>query len=282
MVNYSVKIKIKSLYREMSSTDKLISDYVLKNIKNVSRSTISDISNELNIADSTFFQFTRKLGYKGFKDFKIALLTENFDPGISIHEKISKKDNEILMVHKVFDSSIRSIEDTRKLIDDNVFNQTISILTESSSVTFYGLGGSNAVAFDSYHKYLRSPLKVNYASDFHIQLMNASLSSENDCAFIISHTGLSKETIEIAQLLKENNSKIIVLTSYPLSPLAKLADTVLVTSSEETAYRSESLSSRLSQLCIIDALFVTIMFKKEKKAKLSLSKIRDAISVTKE
>ncbi|MEG0330624.1 MAG: MurR/RpiR family transcriptional regulator [Longicatena sp.] len=282
MKNMTVRMRIKSLYREMSSKEKLIADYVLDNIKKVSRSSISEISSELGLADSTFFQFSRKLGYNGFKDFKIALLTEEFDPEISIHEKISTIDSESTIIEKVFDASTRAIEDTRKMVDVDTYKKAVNLMMNSSSVFFFGLGGSNAVALDSYHKFLRSPIKVNYASDAHIQIMNASLLSNKDCAFVISHTGLSKEALEIATLAKENKAKLIALTSYPLSPLAKMADVVLISCSEETTYRSESLSSRLSQLSVIDALFVTIMFKNDKKANESLKKIRKAISNTKE
>ena len=117
MTQESVRLKIKSIYRDLSVKEKSIADYILKNPKQVSRSTINELSNELGIADSTFFQFTRKLGYSGFKDFKIALLTEEFDAEISIHENISKSDNEIMIARKVFDSTIQSLEDTKKLID---------------------------------------------------------------------------------------------------------------------------------------------------------------------
>lgn len=281
MKNLTVKMRIKSLYRDMSAKEKTIADYVLSNLKKVSRSSINEISSELNIADSTFFQFARKLGYNGFKDFKIALLTEEFDPEISIHEKISKDDEEQIVIKKVFESSVRAIEDTAKMNDSETYHKATSIMLESNSVFFFGLGGSNAVALDSYHKFLRSPIKVSYVSDSHIQIMNASLLTNKDCAFVISHTGLSNEALEIATLAKENGAMLIVLTSYPLSPLAKMADVVLISSAEETAYRSESLSSRLSQLSVIDALFVIIMFKNDKKSNQSLKKIRHAISYTK-
>lgn len=281
MKNLTVKMRIKSLYRDMSAKEKTIADYVLDNIKKVSRSSINEIATELNIADSTFFQFARKLGYNGFKDFKIALLTEEFDPEISIHEKISKDDEEQTVIKKVFEASVRAIEDTAKMNDSETYHNATKVMIESNSVFFFGLGGSNAIALDSYHKFLRSPIKVSYASDSHIQIMNASLLTNKDCAFVISHTGLSNEALEIASLAKENGARVIVLTSYPLSPLAKLADVVLITSAEETTYRSESLSSRLSQLSVIDALFVIIMFKNDKKSNQSLKKIRHAISYTK-
>lgn len=282
MTQESVRLKIKSIYRDLSVKEKSIADYILKNSKQVSRSTINELSNELGIADSTFFQFTRKLGYSGFKDFKIALLTEEFDAEISIHENISKSDDEITIARKVFDSTIQSLEDTKKLIDPESFKKAADILLSSKETKFFGLGGSNVIAQDTYHKFLRSPIKCSWTSDYHMQLMHASMLTNEDCAFVISHTGITKEAIELAKCVKENGAKLIVVTSYPLSTLAKMADVVFISIAEETSYRSEALSSRIAQLAIIDAIFVIVMFHDEKRSNEALKNIRHAIAKTKE
>ena len=78
-------VRIKAAYRDMGAKDKEIANYVLSNLQEVSRSSISDLSSHLDMADSTIFQFTKRLGYEGFRDFKIALLTEENDP----QEKVS-------------------------------------------------------------------------------------------------------------------------------------------------------------------------------------------------
>lgn len=282
MAQESVRLKIKSIYRDLSVKEKSIADYILKNTKQVSRSTINELANELGIADSTFFQFTRKLGYSGFKDFKIALLTEEFDAEISIHENISKADDEITMAKKVFDSTIQSLEDTKKLIDADSFKKAAHLLLSAKKTCFFGLGGSNVVAQDTYHKFLRSPIQCSWTSDYHMQLMQASMLTNEDCALLISHTGITKEAIELAQCVKESGAKLIVLTSYPLSTLAKIADVVLISTAEETSYRSEALSSRIAQLAIIDALFVIVMFHDEKRSNKALKKMRHAIAKTKD
>lgn len=280
--NLSVKMRIKSAYRDMNPREQQIADYILENIKLVSRSTISDLSRTLGIADSTVYQFTKKLGYEGFKDFKISLLTEEFDPEISIHEKIYKKDSDADKIKKVFDSSIKALRDTQNVCDSRTFSDAARAMITAGKVCFFGVGGSNAVALDSYHKFMRSPVNCSFVSDYHMQRMSAGLLTEHDCAFIISHTGLTKEALEIARIVKENCVPLIVLTSYPLSPLAKMADFVLISTSEETTYRSESLSSRLSQLCIIDSLFVLVMYNDEAQSNSALQKIRHAIASTKE
>lgn len=282
MQKQPIRLKIKTLYRDLSKKEKMIADYILKNPKKASRSTINEIANELNIADSTFFQFTKKLGFDGFRDFRNDLLTEEFDSEISIHENISKKDDSLLMAKKVFDSSIQALEDTKKLLIGNELTKAVQIILESEITTFFGIGGSSITAMDAYHKFMRSPIKCQHSTDYHIQLMQASLLTKHDCAFLISHTGLTNEAIKIAEVAKENGTKLIVVTSYPLSILAKMADVVFISSSEETGYRSESLSSRISQLCITDAIFVMVMFHNEASASTSLHKVRSVIYPTKE
>ena len=282
MKQNSVRLQIKAIYKGLSDKEKTIADYILKNPKEVSRSTINEIAEKLAVADSTFFQFTRKLGYSGFKDFKIALLTDEFDATISIHENINKNDDAPTIAQKVFDSSIQSLNDTRKLLTKENLNKATKILLNAGIVKFFGLGGSAVIAEDTYHKFLRSPVHVQFVSDYHMQLMEASLLGKNDCAFVFSHTGSTKGAIDIAKIAKENHAKVIVITSYPLSTLAKMADVVFISSSEEISYRSEALSSRISQLGIIDALFVNVMFNDEHKSNTSLKKIRSAIKDTRE
>lgn len=279
--NKTAKIRIKQLYRTMSPKEKLIADYVLKDGNDFSRKSISDISYELGVADSTIFQFTKKLGYDGFRDFKITLVSEESDFKSTVHENVLRGDDLEAVINKVFDSAKQTILDTKKMSDISEYRKSIDILVQSERLFIFGVGGSNAVAMDAYHKFLRSPIFPIYSTDAHIQLMNASLITEKDCALIVCHTGLTIDILNMAQLIKENKAKIISITSYPISPLGDLSDAILTTYSEETNYRSESLASRISQLAIIDALFVALSVKNEKKSLDSLKKIRKAIATTK-
>ncbi|MFV0381518.1 MAG: MurR/RpiR family transcriptional regulator [Breznakia sp.] len=277
MQHQPIRLQIKAIYRDLSKTEKLIAEYVLENPTRTARKTINEISNDLNIADSTFFQFTKTLGYSGFKDFKLALLTEEYDPSISIHEHIEQNDDEITMANKVFDSTNQSILDTKQLLDTDSLKKAATILSASQIVTFFGIGGSALVAGDAFHKFLRSPLKVQHSFDYHIQLMIASLLTKQDSAIIISHTGLTKEAIEIAKVVKERGAKLILITSYTKTSLAKMADVLFISAAEETEYRSEALTSRISQMTIIDALLVIVMFRNQKEANTSLEKVRKVI-----
>jgi len=201
---------------------------------------------------------------------------------ISIHENIQKSDNELTMAQKVFDSNMTTLTDTKNLLKEEDLKLAAAMINQSKRLFFFGVGGSEIVATDAYHKFLRSPITVFHSSDYHIQLMEASLLTPDDCGIFISHTGKSRETIELAQVAKNNGAKIIVITSHAASPLAKLGDVVFISISEETEFRSEALASRIAQLSIMDSLYVILMFINRDKAQQSIAKIRRSISKIKE
>ena len=72
---------------------------------------------------------------------------------------------------------------------------------------------------------------------------------------------------------------MIAITNYAKSPLSKLADVSLYTVSQETAFRSEALASRIAELSLIDALFTAVMMRRGEAARASLQQMREAISL---
>lgn len=278
-----IHLQIKSMYKHFSPKEQAIADYILKNPNKVSHSSISDLSAELGIADSTFFQFTKTLGFNGFKDFKMALLKQENDlTAVTIHENVQKDDSELTMAQKVFDSNMTTLTDTKKLLKEEDLKKAVKMISESRQLYFFGVGGSEIVATDAYHKFLRSPISVGHSTDYHIQLMEASLLTDEDCALFISHSGKSKETIHMAEAVKKAGTKVIIITSQANSPLAKLGDVVFISISEEIEFRSEALASRIAQLSIIDSLYVILMFYNSKNAQETISKVRKVILSLKE
>ncbi|WP_368986246.1 MurR/RpiR family transcriptional regulator [Caldifermentibacillus hisashii] len=272
--------QIRSHYARLSEKEKKIADYILNNPENIIHNTINDVAEDLNVADATVFRFCKRIGFKGFQAMKITLAAEIIEPIQQIHEEISESDDERTVMEKVFQSNIHTLKSTLNLIDETAIEQAVDLLLKADRVDFYGTGGSAVIAMDAYHKFIRTGIKVFTFMDSHFQIMSASQLTKHDVAVVISHSGTNKDTMNILKTAKKNGAKIIGITGYPKSPLAKNSDVVLYTSAEETEYRSEALSSRIAQLSLIDALYVNVMKLNKEKAKKSLDKIREAIVVT--
>ncbi|PAD23017.1 RpiR family transcriptional regulator [Terribacillus saccharophilus] len=272
---------IRSHYPRLSEKEKKIADFILEHPEKIVHQTISQVADQLEVADATVSRFCKRIGYKGFQALKIALAPEIIAPNKMLHEDVNDTDEAIMVAEKIFQSNIRTLENTLQVLNKAELEQAVTLLLEARRVEFYGFGGSNMVAMDAYHKFVRSGVPAFAFPDAHLQLMSASQLTNQDVAFIFSHSGASKDAYLLLQTVKKTGAKTIAITGFPKSPIGQQVNIALHTSSEETDYRSEALASRIAQLSIIDALYVTVIMRQKEKAQTSVEKVRNAIAATK-
>lgn len=270
---------IRSNYGKFSEKEKKIADYILQDPQKIIHHTINQVADELNVAESTVFRFCQRVGFKGYQALKIALAAEIVTPMKDIHEKISDGDSVGMVTEKVFRSNVKTLEDTLHIMDSHIMEKVVETILKADRIFFFGSGGSAVVALDAYHKFIRSGLNVNSTLDAHMQLMAASQLTKKDVAILISHSGSTKDILDVLQVLKDKEVKIISITNFAKSPLTKEADIALYTVAEETDFRSEALSSRIAQLSIVDALYTNIMIARKDLGNKALKNMRNAISV---
>ncbi|OAS82853.1 MULTISPECIES: MurR/RpiR family transcriptional regulator [Metabacillus] len=272
-------VTVRKMYPKFSITERKIADYILKNPNKIIHSSINQLAEDLDVADSTVFRFCKRIGYKGYQAMKIALASEVVSPLQDIHEKVDAGDSVETIATKVFRTNIKTIEDSLSIFNEEQLQLAVDGIVASDSIHFFGSGGSSIIALDAFHKLVRTGLKVNAVIDTHFQLMAASQMSKNDCAVLISHSGSSKDILHILNVVKSTGAKTIAITNYAKSPLSAAVDIPLYTVSEETEYRSEALSSRIAQLTLIDVLYVNILMKRGSEGQDALKKMREAITV---
>ncbi|MBR3320395.1 MAG: MurR/RpiR family transcriptional regulator [Exiguobacterium sp.] len=271
--------RIRGAYSTLSKKEQRIADYILKQPEKIIHHTINQVADDLDVAESTVFRFCQRVGFKGYQALKIALASDVVAPLQDIHEDITETDTALEIAEKIFSTNGKTIESTRQILEGTSLEKTIELFLGARRIEFFGSGGSAVVALDAYHKFVRSGLQVSAILESHMQLMSASQLTTADVAVVISHSGASKETLDIAKLLKEKGVPMIAITNYAKSPLSKLADVSLYTISQETAFRSEALASRIAELSLIDALFTAVMMRRGEAARASLQQMREAISL---
>ncbi|WP_332634822.1 MurR/RpiR family transcriptional regulator [Halalkalibacter flavus] len=272
-------VSIRTQYPRFSVTERKIADYILINPTKIIHSSINQIAEDLNVADSTVFRFCKRIGFKGYQAMKIALASEVVTPIQDIHESVDEGDTVKAIASKVFKSNMKTIEDTLVVLDEEQLERAVDAIAGADTTYFFGSGGSSLIALDAFHKLIRTGLRVQTVSDSHFQQMLASQMTKNDCAVFISHSGATKEILQALNVVKSTGATMIAITNYAKSPLSMGVDISLFTVSEETEYRSEALSSRIAQLSVIDALYVNILLKRGTEGQKALNKMREAITV---
>lgn len=273
------KSSIKSHYDTLSRSEKSIADFMTAQPLSASKMSIQEVSAATATSVATLSRFAKHIGYQSYQELKFSLAQVEKKQEI-LFETLTPDDSVLTVSQKVFSANIHSLEATKNFLKEKELNQALHFLTISEKTDFFGLGGSSIVAVDAFHKFLRTPLNCDYQSDFHMQLMAATKLTKKDCAVVISHTGNNQDTLRIVDILRSNEVPIIVITSHAGSELARLATVSFISISEETSYRSEALSSVLSQLSIIDSLYVCYSVSHNQDTTKTADKIRETIQST--
>lgn len=276
--------KITREYRFYSDVEKKVADYFLENSTILMKQTIAKLSEEIGVSQTTIFKFVKKLGFDGFQDFKISLaMNQKSDasPVLTAYTDITNKDKSIEIANKLIDSNIKSMQYLARSISQEKIDNVTSLIENSEFIHFLGLGGSSVVAYDGYQKFLRTAYRTDFTFDYHLQLMSITKFTNKDIVFIFSHSGQSVETLNLAEKIAETEANLIVLTGNPNTELVKLADESITIYSEESKFRTESLSSRILYLTVMDIIYVNLMYKNEKNSLKSMNKIRSVLAISK-
>ena len=273
---------IRTKYNLLSKTQKTIADYILDNPDATILLSITELANYCSTSETTVMRFLKKLDYDSYQIFRVNLAKELIDsPSETINEEIAEGDSTSDIKRKVIKHTNTAVSDLEYSINQKDIDQCAEMILNARRVTFFGIGASSAVAIDALHKFGKIGLNVNGFKDSHLMNIHCSHMTSEDVLFVVSHTGESVEVLNAVSLAKENGAKIISLTSFSNSSLAKKSDVFLSSSTNDKKYHSEAMASRIVQLVIVDILYLSVFMQNEAKFYKALNQSRIAVSLNK-
>lgn len=257
--------EIRVKYNTLSKNQKLVANYILENRNKCMRMTLSELGKECSLSETTIIRFINKLDYTSYQDFRLDMAQDLSRQDVVENEETAKGYQDIKSTdtieevkQKVISTASSAISDISKLVDLNKITDATKLIEKARRIMFFGAGGSGVIATDVYHKFLRCGKNVVNESNSHIALIQASQLTAEDLLILISHEGESKEVLECGRLAQKQGAKVLGITSYMNSDLAKLADLCIFSSTNDSAYYTDAMVSRLVQLVIMDMVFIII------------------------
>ncbi len=276
-----LQARIHSYLNSFTKAEKKVAEFVLQKTEDLMYLSITELAEKADVGETSVLRFCRKLGFKGYQDFKLSVAKESMNPVSEIDGEISENDAIEVTMQKITRNNINVIQETMSLLDPASLEKAVNAVWHADKVHFYGVGTSGITALDAKSKFMRIGFPVDAIADSHFQSMAAATLSDKDVAIGITVSGSTKDTIDSLKMARENGAYTIALTHYARSPITKLADVVLLTSGKESPLQGGSLASKIAQLHVIDMLFMGIflkqkdhaMYYREKTAKAVLNKI---------
>ena len=141
--------KIQSM--QLTKTDRRIADYILEHMDSMGFQTLTSLSIEIGISDTSIIRFIRKLGFRGYAEFRqemgkrIAMEYSRDKNGLSLSEKFASTKESLQqesLIHDVMQRTMENLEKSLSKLDNETIHMIADLITESKRKYVVGFRGT--------------------------------------------------------------------------------------------------------------------------------------------
>ncbi len=250
-----------------SKGQRLIAGFITEHYDKAAFMTAAKLGNTVGVSESTVVRFATELGYDGYPKMQKAMqemirdkltsvqrieVTQSRISGGNVLENVLSKDIEKIR---------RTIEETSK--ED--FENAVNAIAKARTIYIFAVRSSAALAsfLGYYYSLIFENVKIinNYGeTEIYEKLFRIS---SDDVIIGISFPRYSNAAIQALTFAKRRGAGVIALTDSASSPIAAVADHVLIAKSDMAAV----VDSLVAPLSMINALIVATVLRMDDEVK---------------
>ena len=238
----------------MSNVERRLAEVILKDPRQFVSYSLGELAELAQVSQGSIINFANKFCGGGFPALKMevaASLPHVSDTPFSV---VTDGDSLKEMLQKTTESIGDALKNTSALNDEETLRAVGDLILGAKKVEIYGIFRSAVVATDFYFQLLQLGIPATFVSDVLTCAVSASMLGEGSLVIAISSSGQTQDVIDAVRLAKANGVPVITITAHKASPLAQLADRVLIAAPSGNARSANANEVRLSQLALTDAL----------------------------
>lgn len=255
--------KVRTMAPSMTRSMQRVAETVAQDPAGCAQLTVTGLAERTGTSEATVVRTSRLLGYPGYRDLRLALagLAAQQESGAApaVTADIAVDDPIRDVVAKLAGDEQQTLADTAANLDTSQVEAAVSALVSARRVDVYGVGASNLVSQDLAQKLLRIGIVAHAHADPHLAVTTAVQLEAGDVALAVTHSGRTVDVIEPLRVAFDQGATTIAVTGRADGEITQYADHVLTTSiARESELRPAAMSSRTSQLLVIDCLFIGV------------------------
>jgi DNA-binding MurR/RpiR family transcriptional regulator len=271
-------VRLREIMNDITPSERKVADFILSHPERLGGMSVAQLSQESGGSQAAVIRLCKSAGFKGYQELMLKVVGDLQEDGPSHgYQEINGDDSIERFIETVSNNNIQSIRDTVKIMNPASVQKAIDALHRAKRIYFYGIGASNLIAMDAQNKFVRINRVCFSFADSDMQLVSSVMLTNEDVVVGISYSGETGTVVECMKKARESGATTISITRYGNTTVSKLADIPLHISSTETEIRSGATSSRITQLNMIDILYLGVASREYENSVSYLEKSRDVV-----
>ncbi|MGD9481290.1 UNVERIFIED_ORG: MurR/RpiR family transcriptional regulator (plasmid) [Roseateles sp. XES5] len=261
---------------KLSGLDRKLAQITIDDVDFVMNASIGELAERVGVSPPTVTRFCRRLGCKGFPDFKVQLAKLTYvglryvkpevpteTPDEVAKDIIAKAQNAMFQLHRQLDVS--ALETAARLLRGAAF------------IHAFGASGNSAMIVNELHNRLfRLGCRIHASNDHNMNAMLSAAAQPGTVVFGSSFTGRDPALVHCLDLLRQRGVPTIVITQSG-SPVAAAADVVIAIDLPEGKNIFRPTSTRYAYLAVIDMLANLVAYADRPKSLKTLRSIKEEL-----
>jgi len=271
---------VRAVLPSLTPSGRRIAELILHDPATVAAHTITELSAVSGVSEATIVRTARSLGFAGYPPLRLALAAAAAHTGDGdrlVPGDLGPDDPLSDVITKVTRAETEALSDTGRQLSPELLAPVVDAIARARRVDVYGVAASGLVAADMAQKLLRIGILSHAFSDAHLALTSSALLRTGDVAVGVSTSGETPDVLEPIRRAAAAGAYTVAVTNNPRSALAAAAELTLVSAGRETAYRPAALASRISQLLVVDCIFVGVAQRTFETSQPAIQDTRDAV-----
>lgn len=268
---------VQSALSGLTKAEQKVAELVLQDAEFVMFASVTDVAERAQVGETTVIRVCRKLGYRGYQEFKLAIAQHSAEPLPTSGEPIESFDSLETVLQKIAFYNAQTLQDTATLLSAQRVEEAARQVLQARHVYIFGVGSSGITALDLQYRLMRIGIHANCEADAHKIAMLCALATPEDVVIGISASGSTKDLIEALTIAKRNDAPILCVTNHARSPITQLAGLALLTAAREAPLQGGAVGTKIAQMHVVDALASAIARLDQDRALRALEKTAEAV-----
>jgi DNA-binding MurR/RpiR family transcriptional regulator len=266
-VTGDVAARIRSLLPSLVPAEQNVAQVLLGRAADAADLSSQQVAELAGTSRATVVRASQSLGFSGYQQLRVLLAR---DAALAIRRQAGRAEAGVDLgqqgldgvahaTYRRFDQVRDSADQMTALLTPDRIEDAVHRLADAGRILVVGHGLSRSLAIDAAARLVRLGLVVDQLTDRIDQLIVTRLLDRRDVVLIISGSGSHTDSLAVAREARASGAQLIVVTAFARSPIAELADVLLIVGMPNSSFISELTdTTRIPQVILVEGLMASL------------------------
>lgn len=201
-----------------SEAEQVVVTYLLENMNQIENMTLDQLAKKTFTSNATIIRTCRKLGYQGYKQFKIQFVKESesakyLADSVDFSIPFGGMEDSQAIMNKISSLYRESIDLCLRRIDPESIAEIARVMVQSRRIFIFAEGDTMFTVKGFINRLLKLDIYPILASETYEDVATSCNVSDEDCVMFISYSFKSSRFTKFFERIKGKQAKVIAITA---------------------------------------------------------------------